>query len=429
MENPWNEKTITSLGKKYNEYYEKEKELEKKGELKDTDKIGEDEFSWVLEEDKGKIDDSKSNSIKWGIPNQVIGDYEKANLFLCLLNPRTRNLTDEGKNLKSYINKENNGNGNEYSDNPENYMSMIFPNENVLSSEIRDLKNSYICENLISKDEIDDVSKLIAVFVKNIWDDNNKLLSIEKDDKNLYKKVYADGLGISLSGELVNECHKVLEESVKIYHNSKNKNDLKQYFSSNSVAELRSIFKEEIPNLMDKNNELKATSNLIDRINKNAKSNSDKLKDTIKNPDKLKDDEWRTRLELSIDYRMGTEIYNKVKNSLSPLRNQYYLFSYYWFLLSKIILNKEIEDVSIFYDELVKKLNNESEYKDVINKIDHLNICDLELFPYRSDDKSTIAFLDKNSYKGLSSSSYVAKLIVDRINDKSKTNPYFVFRS
>jgi len=176
MENPWNEKTITSLGKKYNEYYEKEKELEKKGELKDTDKIGEDEFSWVLEEDKGKIDDSKSNSIKWGIPNQVIGDYEKANLFLCLLNPRTRNLTDEGKNLKSYINKENNGNGNEYSDNPENYMSMIFPNENVLSSEIRDLKNSYICENLISKDEIDDVSKLIAVFVKNIWDDNNKLL-------------------------------------------------------------------------------------------------------------------------------------------------------------------------------------------------------------------------------------------------------------
>lgn len=59
-----------------------------------------------------------------------------------------------------------------------------------------------------------------------------------------------------------------------------------------------------------------------------------------------------------------------------------------------------------------------------------IKVCNLELFPYRTESKPTKNLFKKNkTFKDLKSSQYVAKLIIDRVLYGKKNKPFFVFRS
>ena len=55
-------------------------------------------FSWIMSDDQ-KFIKHPTVEINYGIPLQVTGDPEKANLFLCLFNPSV----DDGKDRKSVV--------------------------------------------------------------------------------------------------------------------------------------------------------------------------------------------------------------------------------------------------------------------------------------------------------------------------------------
>ena len=90
-------KEITKNATEYIKFYD-DKEKSKK-EIKD--------FSWVLDADKKVLKlgrNSKDvNSIKWGIPNMVIGNPESADFYLCLLNPRVQDSETKADNVEEYI--------------------------------------------------------------------------------------------------------------------------------------------------------------------------------------------------------------------------------------------------------------------------------------------------------------------------------------
>jgi len=143
------------------------------------------------------------------------------------------------------------------------------------------------------------------------------------------------------------------------------------------------------------------------------------------------------KISQSIDNRVKIEIFNQIKNSIDPLKEEYYLFSYYYFLLKK-----KGESRKEYFNSIVNDLSND-EKDEFMNEVKEYKICDLELMPYRSDHISDIKYrknyMVKNNPKynitDLSSSMYVASIIVDRIkkyNEYRKdgaVKPYFIFRS
>lgn len=120
----------------------------------------------------------------------------------------------------------------------------------------------------------------------------------------------------------------------------------------------------------------------------------------------------------------------------NPLRKMYYLHTYYNYLFRDQYADgkdtKGEVEAEIF-DELNQR------YEKNGDKISHLKICDLELFPYRTEGKPTGSLFKKGkSYKDLDSSKYVANIILDRVEKANLTkesdetledNPIFVFRS
>lgn len=100
FENFWDENEIKQKAKVYHSYFE---DPEKKGD-----------FSWINEKDKDSL--KKNNikkSLKWGIPNHILGDIDKAKFIIGLLNPGT-NMTEKDANkcetvgtyIKSEMNEE-----------------------------------------------------------------------------------------------------------------------------------------------------------------------------------------------------------------------------------------------------------------------------------------------------------------------------------
>lgn len=252
----WNKENILKLATRYNQFYNS------KSEMKDTD------FTWILEEDRRKIETSEGHRcLQWGIPNQIIGDPQNANFYLCLFNPRVRNSESSKDNLKEYIHSENN---------------------DVPDSEFHEEKDKY------------------------------------------YKQITFD----------VNE-------------ENNNRNILAQ--------ELRYLISD-------------------------CKDNSGKIS------------------------------YDKLEININK-KSEYYLLKYYWPLFK--------ENENEIKKDIFKKLLDYNDEK----LFDNLKVCDLELLPYRSDDKSGVAFKNGYGLNGLSSTMKVAKLIVDRIQDENKPFAYFVCRS
>lgn len=150
-ENIWNKSTIEELGGKYNSGKN-------------------DDFSWVLDEDKKILnlnkekvegsDDKKKKilnlnmdktSVNLGLPSQVHGDAKNAKFFLCLLNPRVQDSkklkekedTLKGKNMsvEDYKNIENK-NGDESFGDLNKYYTHIKDEQNILAKEYNYAKNN-----------------------------------------------------------------------------------------------------------------------------------------------------------------------------------------------------------------------------------------------------------------------------------------------
>lgn len=120
-------------------------------------------------------------------------------------------------------------------------------------------------------------------------------------------------------------------------------------------------------------------------------------------------------LQQESDFDKKWTDYKSKKTENNPLRKQYYLFSYYYYLLrdggSKIDFYRNLRNQPIDY-------------------FDNLKTCDLELFPYRTENAKGIHFQKGKSFKDLASSRYVASLIIDRVFDFSTSEkPVFIFRS
>lgn len=308
-------KEITKNATEYIKFYD-DKEKSKK-EIKD--------FSWVLDADKKVLKlgrNSKDvNSIKWGIPNMVIGNPESADFYLCLLNPRVQDSETKADNVEEYILKETGKKSKEEILGKENESANYFRNEYYFK------KNEY--------------KKHVDNYERKEVDDNQE---IDDDHKDATPNV--------LSNEIENLLY--------ITKNEKGFDSFELWY---------------------------------DDYAKDHESSKSKKKHEKKN---------------------------------NPFRRAYYLHKYYNFLyreqFDKINKNEERKPG----DELTV-FNGLSENRD---KLENLKICDLELFPYRTESKpSDTLFKKSNSYKDLKSSQYVADLIIKRILDYNKKEPIFVFRS
>lgn len=110
-------------------------------------------FSWVHPEDALYINTNNCKALRWGIPNQIIGDIEKAKFVFGLLNPGTQISTKAGNqcdNITEYVTAEqaeenNTGVNNvhfeskEYSENPNFYLEHVISDENVMAQELKKL--------------------------------------------------------------------------------------------------------------------------------------------------------------------------------------------------------------------------------------------------------------------------------------------------
>ena len=138
------------------------------------------------------------------------------------------------------------------------------------------------------------------------------------------------------------------------------------------------------------------------------------------------------KLHSIVDKKDDTEIknleslcknYGKDKTN-DLLKNAYYLYTYYYFLFENQNVGLSKEKVMF---ELFKHYDMKSQNTVGLKELD---ICDLELFPYRTESKPSGSLFKKNkSYKDLKSSQYVANLIIKRVLDETKDKPTFVFRS
>lgn len=100
FENFWNKNDIKQKAEDYHNYFE------------NTDKEG--DFSWINEKDKSSLKKGDiPKSMKWGIPNHILGDIDKAKFIIGLLNPGTNMIEKDAKKcetvgdyIKNEMNKE-----------------------------------------------------------------------------------------------------------------------------------------------------------------------------------------------------------------------------------------------------------------------------------------------------------------------------------
>lgn len=98
FENFWNENEIKQKAKAYHNYFENPEQ--------------EGEFSWVNEKDKDNLKKKTiEKSMKWGIPNHILGDIDKAKFIIGLLNPginMTKKDAEKCETIGTYIKNEMN---------------------------------------------------------------------------------------------------------------------------------------------------------------------------------------------------------------------------------------------------------------------------------------------------------------------------------
>lgn len=366
---------------KYIQYQPKEnatKEEVKNFKSKDN---GEN-FSWVLDSDSKclKINDD-NRSVAWGIPNQVIGNPDTAIVFLCLLNPRTRNDTLGIGKLKDYIDAEDK-NGGEFFRTINEYKEHINNNgkENILKQEV------------------------------------SKMLNRKLGPQEIIKII--DGLKDKIYPKNSNEDFKKPDQFGKTWRTYQKKFELSTAFK----IKLDKSFDEFI-----ENETVNHRANLQNLIYQN-------LKDDIREEQHKWVDIWNKKFEEMKESELNNpssqnplfeRFIKKIGDELDPINEMYYFKTYYW----NLIINDKFLNKEDFFEHLYNEGKNKEK---ILEFYEGLKICDLELFPYRTNNNDGIKFKNKKSYKDLESSKYVASLIIKRIkkyeNDKIN-KPIFIFRS
>lgn len=159
FENFWDKNDIKKKAEYYQNYYKNNK--------------GED-FSWINEKDKDSLKKTAvKKSMKWGIPNHILGDIDKSKFIIGLLNPGTHMKEEEseacntvGEYIEQEIEIEKKENKNfsftskevyeEHLNKELNmydfYYSHILSRENVLSQELKKLYQVYLNNNSLPDD-------------------------------------------------------------------------------------------------------------------------------------------------------------------------------------------------------------------------------------------------------------------------------------
>lgn len=159
FENFWDKNDIKKKAESYQNYYKNNK--------------GED-FSWINEKDKDSLKKrTVKKSMKWGIPNHILGDIDKSKFIIGLLNPGTHMKKEEseacntvGEYIEHEIEIEKKENQNfsftskevyeEHLNKDLNmydfYYSHILSRENVLSQELKKLYQVYLNNNSLPDD-------------------------------------------------------------------------------------------------------------------------------------------------------------------------------------------------------------------------------------------------------------------------------------
>ena len=95
FENFWDKNDIKKKAESYQNYYKNNKD---------------EDFSWINEKDKDSLKKINiSKSMKWGIPNHILGDIDNSKFIIGLLNPGINMKQDEAENCNNvgeYIKKE-----------------------------------------------------------------------------------------------------------------------------------------------------------------------------------------------------------------------------------------------------------------------------------------------------------------------------------
>ncbi|MGK9289035.1 hypothetical protein [Staphylococcus warneri] len=96
FENFWDKNEINKKAESYQNYFENKNKKE--------------DFSWVNEKDKDSLKEKNiPKSMKWGIPNHILGDIDKAKFIIGLINPGTHMEKSDSENCNTvgeYIVKE-----------------------------------------------------------------------------------------------------------------------------------------------------------------------------------------------------------------------------------------------------------------------------------------------------------------------------------
>lgn len=257
-----------------------------------------DHFSWVHPEDAPYIKENGCNAVRWGIPNQIIGDIEKAKFVIGLLNPGTQIETEASNqcgNITEYVTAEqaeenNTGVDNvsfeskEYSEDPNFYLDHVISNENIMSQELK---------------------KLYKIFKQ----DSSVFFTINKKGKTIYNE------------EMI--------EKAAYY--------LFAYYS---------------------------------------------------------------KAFMNFQYNDKHKVVKSINGGIGDCMD------YYYDLFEKMERAKAI----------VKEKNLNYDVEQAFNQaVERMSICNVEIFPYRSNGRKDIKIEDKNSIKDLSSSRYISELVIDKL--------------
>ncbi|WP_368791302.1 hypothetical protein AB3Z09_04205 [Companilactobacillus farciminis] len=303
---------VKSIDSKNAEYLKKLNEhmTDKAGEYKKAVKNNDNSFSWVLDGDKDSIKNieksmsKSSRSIKWGLPNLVIGDYENAEFFLCLLNPRVQSSTSDGKNIKDYVKRETGFDVN-VDDDQENYNDEFYSDEKKYYSHMIDKSTTALYRDVSNLQKIENLEDIFTKYIEDYENEPRiKKASFEKKNNPVRKQYY-----------------------LHTYYNF--------------------VFRKEE----------------IKDITKKSKKSKEKLQES--------------------------------KESAAQKEREVYKYLY------------------------TKKLS----------EISKLKICDLELFPYRTESTPNDSLEDKDGvgYSKMASAQFVARVIIKRALEKN--SPIFAFRS
>ena len=372
---PWDEKKITDLGKEYNHRTN-------------------NDFSWVLDAERDYLVLDNDNgakksdkSVEWGIPNQMIGNPDTANFFLCLLNPRTTSDTsafNDPKNnlsLNDYIEKEKESlKDNEY------YAHIIDDQHNVLKLEAEQLMQTEVYKKHISPKIIANRKQKIVDLIKDCWITQYPKHADKVSDSEVLTKKWDDDFKDEFNIQFDDEFTKLIQKQFDYF--------LDKYVQDINAGKSGNFSQKQFDD------------DFYSKIEQTITKWHDQA------------DTWRVAdLDNLFNEKTVSFVARKVGKFLDPFKEQYYLSTYYWHILADKL------DKTEFYENLYKE-------PDLANKFNNYHICNLELFPYRTNGVDGIHLKHGFHYGDLKSTQYVVSRIIKRIySDTNKTEPYFVFRA